>query len=71
MATYKTQLSGSTTGAKTGQLYRYDAGDEIDAPAGEFDHDTSITELKKPKVEEIKQQVAPVKGKAAGNTKKG
>lgn len=43
---YKAGYSGSTTGSKTGQLYRFDAGDEIPAPKGEFDHDSGIKEVK-------------------------
>lgn len=39
---YKARLSGSTTGAKSGILYRFDAGDEFACPAGEFDHDPDI-----------------------------
>lgn len=46
MPTFKTNYSGSTTGAKTGQLYRFDAGDEFPGPKGEFDHDSGISETK-------------------------
>lgn len=35
---YQPKLSGSTTGAKTGRYYKYDAGKLIEAPEGEFDH---------------------------------
>lgn len=43
---YKTTYSGSTTGAKTKQLYRFDAGDVFPGPKGEFDHDPGISETK-------------------------
>lgn len=46
MQTYKATLPGTTRGAKTGQMYRFDGGDEFDAPAGEFDHDDNVNPVK-------------------------
>ena len=61
---YKAEYSGSTTGAKTGQLYRFDYGDVIPAPKGEFDHDSGISETK----EKIKKEASESEKPTNDNT---